>query len=199
MSEEDLSHKGNEPWQSIANACDCEMLHREISRLPKRYRDVIVLCHLEGKSRSQTATILDVTTASVKASLVRGRKLLRKRLLRQGIAVSTAFGIAANLANTSFAGEVADSLIQSTLHHCQGLGPIEGIGNGPDFVNTLVAKETSMMMSIGITPTCLAIASCMLALSAMSLVGIAQEQDPTTEVVDKSVSANEFTLSLIHI
>lgn len=42
MSEEDLSHKGNEPWQSIANACDCEMLHREISRLPKRYRDGVI-------------------------------------------------------------------------------------------------------------------------------------------------------------
>ena len=42
MSEE-LKGKAIEPWQTIAESRDKELLHREISRLPKRYRDVIVL------------------------------------------------------------------------------------------------------------------------------------------------------------
>ena len=48
----DAAASDKEPWEAIADSQQFEALHLEISRLPKRYRDVIVLCCLNGVSRS---------------------------------------------------------------------------------------------------------------------------------------------------
>lgn len=181
MSEE-LKSNSKEPWQTIAESRESELLHREISRLPKRYRDVIVLCHLEGKSRAQAASVLDVTTASVKAALARGRKLLRQRLLKHGIAASVAFGAmvaAAGSASASTAG-VSESLIQSTVHHCQGLSPdllpegIEAVGNGAEVVQSILVKDYSIM-TMGITQSSLAIATGIVTVFALSIAAFASQ------------------------
>ena len=69
-------------------------LYDELGKLPEKYRAPVVLCVLEGKSRTQASTELDCTVASVKARLARGKQQLRVELTRRGIAFSVALAAA---------------------------------------------------------------------------------------------------------
>ncbi|HEV3122206.1 MAG TPA: RNA polymerase sigma factor, partial [Isosphaeraceae bacterium] len=62
------------------------VLHEELCRLPARYRDVVVLCDLEGQTYEQASWHLQCPIGTVKSRLVRGRRRLRDRLLRRGLA-----------------------------------------------------------------------------------------------------------------
>lgn len=59
----------------------------ELVRLPRRYRDSLVLFHLEELDRKTVADRLGLTETTVKALLARGRALLRTRLARRGVAL----------------------------------------------------------------------------------------------------------------
>ena len=67
----------------------CPFLTRNSGRLPERYRSPIVLCDLEGQTRSQAARHLGWPEGTVASRLARGRELLASRLARRGVAIST--------------------------------------------------------------------------------------------------------------
>src|SRR5262249_7681342 len=62
-----------------------ELLDRELSCLPQKYRVAIVLCDLEGQTGKETAQQLGVPEGTLAARLARGRKLLAKRLAQHGL------------------------------------------------------------------------------------------------------------------
>jgi RNA polymerase sigma factor (sigma-70 family) len=60
----------------------------ELGRMAERYRAPLVLCWTEGKTRDEAACQLGLAPATLKKRLERGRKLLRHRLTRRGLALS---------------------------------------------------------------------------------------------------------------
>jgi RNA polymerase sigma factor (sigma-70 family) len=63
-------------------------LHEEIARLPARYREPIVLYHLEGLSTVAAAERLGCAQGTILSRLARGRERLRRRIHLRGLAFS---------------------------------------------------------------------------------------------------------------
>jgi len=64
------------------------VLHKELDRLPEKYRAPIVLCYLESLTHEQAAQKLHWPVGTVRSRLARGREQLRGRLTRRGLALS---------------------------------------------------------------------------------------------------------------
>lgn len=84
----------------------------ELNSLPARYQKPLVLCYMEGRTRSEAAEQLGVSTQTIKGLLARGTRLLRSRLIRRGVALSAALGIVQSTASSAPAATPA--LLSST-------------------------------------------------------------------------------------
>jgi RNA polymerase sigma factor (sigma-70 family) len=89
------------------------LLHEELERLPRKYRDVLILCYLQGKTNEQAAHELGFPLGSMSRRLGRARELLRDRLLGRGVGVLAAL-VGPALAEQAMAG-VPAALVWSTV------------------------------------------------------------------------------------
>ena len=65
-------------------------LYQEIGRLPERFRQPILLCHIEGLTHEQAAARLGCPVRTVQSRLARARERLRTGLGRRGVAPAVA-------------------------------------------------------------------------------------------------------------
>ncbi|QEH34699.1 ECF RNA polymerase sigma factor SigW [Aquisphaera giovannonii] len=100
--------------EAVLRSEERPLIHDEIRRLPRKYRDPVVLCYIEGLTHEEAAAKLGWPVGSVKGRLSRARDLLRSRLVRRGVAVSSA-AMAAELVAPDLRASVPASLTQSTL------------------------------------------------------------------------------------
>jgi len=92
------------------------LLDQELSRLPDKYREVIVVCDLEGKTRKEAARQLRLPEGTVASRLATARAMLARRLARHAPSVSGAVLatlLAQNAASAAVPASVASSTIQA--------------------------------------------------------------------------------------
>jgi polysaccharide biosynthesis/export protein len=96
-------------------------LQAEVERLPERYRAVVVLCYWEGLTQEQAALQLGCPIGTVRSRLARARDILRRRLVRRGLAplagvVAGALGASSVSGSSSALGlcSVPGELVRST-------------------------------------------------------------------------------------
>jgi hypothetical protein len=97
-----------ESWARLRLALD-----QELERLPDKFRAVIVLCDLEGKTRKEAARHLGLPEGTVASRLARAKTILAKRLVSRGVGVP-AGAMAALLSQTATAS-VPTSVMNSTI------------------------------------------------------------------------------------
>src|SRR5262249_21407502 len=95
-------------WQELQ-----PLLDQELGLLPEKYRVIIVLCDLEGRTRKEAARCLGVPEGTVAGRQARARAMLAKRLARHGCAV--AGGSLAALLSPAAASAAPASAVASTI------------------------------------------------------------------------------------
>lgn len=98
-----------EVWRAVQTLLDAEL-----AALPDKYRTVIVLCALEGKTIQEAARQLGWPQGTVASRLSRGRTMLARRLTKHGLVVS-AGALATALTHGALAAQVPPMLASSTV------------------------------------------------------------------------------------
>jgi RNA polymerase sigma factor (sigma-70 family) len=123
------------------------VLDDAIRRLPSKYRVPFVLCYLDGMTNAQAARHLGCPPGTIATRLARAREQLRRRLTRQGIALSSGAIVTALVGGTASA-KVPPMLLGATARLAAAFGAGKGAGAiVPVSVLTLMKGVwTSMLM-----------------------------------------------------
>lgn len=78
---ERLADPGESPLQQAMRAEARRRVGRELEQMPEPYRTVVMLREIEGFGYEEIAEIVGVRVGTVKSRLMRGREILRQRLL----------------------------------------------------------------------------------------------------------------------
>jgi RNA polymerase sigma factor (sigma-70 family) len=97
------------------------VLDEELARLPEKVRAPLVLCYLEGKTQEAAARQLGWAVSTLHRRLERGRDLLRVRLERRGVLLSTGL-LATALSQSAASAAVSVTLVDSTIEAALAFG-----------------------------------------------------------------------------
>jgi RNA polymerase sigma factor (sigma-70 family) len=84
------------------------LMDEELQQLPDKYRVPVVLCHLEGRTQEEAARQLGWSKGTLRRRLGQGRELLRRRLVRRGLAPAVALA-------TTLTGDAAPAAVPAEL------------------------------------------------------------------------------------
>src|SRR6202790_348434 len=171
---ENIAPEAQLVWQEVRQALD-----EELQRLAERLRSPLLWCYLSGLTRDEAAKQLGWSLGTLKRRLEEGRKALRIRLERRGIA---AVGLALTvLTPEALQAAVSKSLLESSLSLVFSTGTVV-----PATISVLVVGSATAMKGLAMKS--------ILALLAVASVGIGicagmSPADPPTNAAEKRAEA----------
>jgi RNA polymerase sigma factor (sigma-70 family) len=103
------------------------IIDEEIEHLPRLYRDALILCQLEGCTKVEAARSLGCPEGTVSSRLMRAKELLRSRLVRRGITLSSFFVLESVLAPAPVSAQLVQQTIQAALGLTAGATVAAGV------------------------------------------------------------------------
>ena len=119
-------------------------LHEEIGRLPERYREAVVLCHLEGLSTEAAAVRIGCPRGTVLSRLSRARDRLRERLTRRGVVLSSSSTWFAEVGSTALPHPLVEAAARSCWVYVGGVAAESALSASV----TALTKEILFAMTI---------------------------------------------------
>jgi RNA polymerase sigma factor (sigma-70 family) len=155
------------------------LLDEELSRLPDKYRIVIILCELEGKTRKEAARELHWPEGTVAGRLVRARAMLAKRLAQRGVFLSV--GALAVVLSEKASACMPQSILSSTIEAVTLVAAGNAAASG--VISAKVAALTEGVLKAMFVNKLRAMVGILLvlamALGAISTaVGLSQQEEP---------------------
>jgi RNA polymerase sigma factor (sigma-70 family) len=117
--------------QPAINREEAAVLHEEIDRLPRSFRQPVVLCYFEGLTLEEAARRLRCPAGTLRSRLARAREKLRRALTRRGVALSAA-ALPVALEPRSASASISSSLCETTTRAAiqfAAAGSVAGIGS----------------------------------------------------------------------
>jgi hypothetical protein len=158
------------PWNDLQ-----PLLDHELARLPEKYRVVVLLCDLQGKTRQEAAGQLGVAEGTVASRLTRARTMLAKRLSQRGVALSggsLAAGVPTSVVNST----VKAAVLLAVGQEATGAISVKVAALTEGVVNTMLLSKlkfaTAMLLAAGLV---------MLAASLSGLAALAIEPPPPSK------------------
>jgi RNA polymerase sigma factor (sigma-70 family) len=134
------------------------VLYQEIDRLPEKYRSVVVLCHLEGRTHVEAARLLKCPAGTISVRAARARELLRGRLTRRGVAFPAAL-VALNIADSSAQAAIpaglAESTIKAAIHFASGNAMTAGVVSASVLQLSDGVLKTMSLKKLAIASACI--------------------------------------------
>ncbi len=160
------------------------LLDDELTKLPDKYRSVLILCGLQGKPLKEAARRLALPEGTVASRLARGRAMLAKRMARHGLAVS-GVSLAALQAHQSASAGVTAAAISSTIK----AATTTGVVSANVAALTKGVLNTMLLTKLMKTTAAALVILCVLSAGVIGLAG--QKPEPTPPATPSTQQAKK--------
>ncbi len=165
-------------------------LHDEIARLPQRFKEPIVLCHLEGLSTAAAAQRLGCAHGTILSRLARARERLRRRLAAQGRVELSGLFVATRVtqdATAALPATLVNSTVQTAVHALAGQSALTAFVTPSVVALTQSTLRTLIMTRITLAAA-LMTAAAVAAAVTMPVIRSSRAAGPQTASTDKATN-----------
>lgn len=165
------------------------LVDEELAALPQRYREVLVMCDIEGFARDEVAQKLSLPPGTVSSRLARGRERLKQRLMRQGVMVTAGAAALLTTMHAEAASVLPASLLETTVRNADAF--VWGTAAAKSTMSLHITQLAEGAMRAMLITRCKTIV-CLFLIVAASMFGGALAPGLIPELTPTATAATKF-------